>query len=133
MVYYDTLTMLIFFLLATRFLERNAREKSIEAAENLLRLVPAIVIGGEPYWREIFYKQTVGRAVGAWVADILLRADVASNLLDPELEPLDLKLCCGVFEVPARSRVVAVVEKVVNRIDVDANVDGMRLQALGLG
>ena len=42
-VYYDTLTMLIFFLLATRFLERNAREKSIEAAENLLRLVPAVV------------------------------------------------------------------------------------------
>lgn len=41
-VYYDTLTMLIFFLLATRFLERNAREKSVESAENLLRLVPAI-------------------------------------------------------------------------------------------
>lgn len=33
----------------------------------LLWLVPAIIIGGEPYWREIFYKQTVGRAVGAWV------------------------------------------------------------------
>ena len=33
----------------------------------LLWLVPAIVIGGEAYWREIFYKQTVGRAVGAWV------------------------------------------------------------------
>lgn len=33
----------------------------------LLWLVPAIVIGGEPYWREIFFKQTVGRAVGAWV------------------------------------------------------------------
>ena len=42
-VYYDTLTMLIFFLLGTRYLERNARERSIEAAENLLRLVPAIV------------------------------------------------------------------------------------------
>jgi Cu2+-exporting ATPase len=41
-VYYDTLTMLIFFLLATRYLERNAREKSIEAAENLLRLTPAM-------------------------------------------------------------------------------------------
>ncbi len=41
-VYYDTITMLIFFLLATRFLERNAREKSVEAAENLLRLVPAM-------------------------------------------------------------------------------------------
>lgn len=33
----------------------------------LLWLVPAVVIGGEPYWREIFFKQTVGRAVGAWV------------------------------------------------------------------
>lgn len=43
-VYYDTLTMLIFFLLATRFLERNAREKSVEAAENLLRLVPAMAV-----------------------------------------------------------------------------------------
>ncbi|HEV7764831.1 MAG TPA: glycosyltransferase family 39 protein [Thermoanaerobaculia bacterium] len=33
----------------------------------LLWLIPAIFIGGESYWREIFYKQTVGRAVGAWV------------------------------------------------------------------
>jgi 4-amino-4-deoxy-L-arabinose transferase-like glycosyltransferase len=33
----------------------------------LLWIVPAIVIGGEAFWREIFYKQTVGRAVGAWV------------------------------------------------------------------
>ncbi len=41
-VYYDTITMLIFFLLATRLLERNAREKSIESAENLLRLAPAM-------------------------------------------------------------------------------------------
>jgi Cu2+-exporting ATPase len=41
-VYYDTLTMLIFLLLSTRFLERNAREKSVEAAENLLRLAPAM-------------------------------------------------------------------------------------------
>lgn len=41
-VYYDTLTMLIFFLLATRYLERNAREKSVEAAENLHRLIPAM-------------------------------------------------------------------------------------------
>jgi len=41
-VYYDTITMLVFFLLATRLLERNAREKSIEAAENLLRLAPVM-------------------------------------------------------------------------------------------
>ena len=41
-VYYDTLTMLVFFLLTTRFLERNASERSVEAAENLLRLAPAM-------------------------------------------------------------------------------------------
>jgi Cu2+-exporting ATPase len=41
-VYYDTITMLVFFLLVTRFLERGAREKSVEAAENLLRLAPAM-------------------------------------------------------------------------------------------
>ena len=33
----------------------------------LLWLVPAVLIGGEAFWREIFYKQTVGRAVNAWV------------------------------------------------------------------
>jgi 4-amino-4-deoxy-L-arabinose transferase-like glycosyltransferase len=33
----------------------------------LLWLVPALVIGGEAFWNEIFFKQTVGRAVGAWV------------------------------------------------------------------
>ena len=33
----------------------------------LLWLVPAIVVGGEAFWREIFFKQTVGRAVNAWV------------------------------------------------------------------
>lgn len=33
----------------------------------LLWLVPAVLIGGEAFWKEIFYKQTVGRAVGAWV------------------------------------------------------------------
>ena len=42
-VYFDTITMLIFFLLATRFLERNARERATESAENLLRLVPMMV------------------------------------------------------------------------------------------
>ncbi len=41
-VYYDTISMLVFFLLVTRFLERGAREKSVEAAENLLRLAPAM-------------------------------------------------------------------------------------------
>jgi 4-amino-4-deoxy-L-arabinose transferase-like glycosyltransferase len=33
----------------------------------LLWFIPAIAIGGEAFWQEIFHKQTVGRAVGAWV------------------------------------------------------------------
>lgn len=33
----------------------------------LVWLVPAVIVGGEAFWREIFYKQTVGRAVDAWV------------------------------------------------------------------
>lgn len=33
----------------------------------LLWLVPAILLAGEAFWNEILYKQTVGRAVGAWV------------------------------------------------------------------
>ncbi|MBZ0105756.1 MAG: cadmium-translocating P-type ATPase [Sulfuricella denitrificans] len=41
-VYYDAITMFALFLLSTRFLERNAREKSVEATENLLKLVPAM-------------------------------------------------------------------------------------------
>jgi 4-amino-4-deoxy-L-arabinose transferase-like glycosyltransferase len=36
-------------------------------ATPLLWFVPAVIAGGEAFWREIFYKQTVGRAVGAWV------------------------------------------------------------------
>lgn len=41
-VYYDAITMFTLFLLSSRFLEQNAREKSVEAAENLLKLVPAM-------------------------------------------------------------------------------------------
>ena len=33
----------------------------------LLWFVPAVVMGGEAFWHEILFKQTVGRAVGAWV------------------------------------------------------------------
>lgn len=41
-VYYDSVTMFILFLLSTRFLERGAQERSVEAAENLLKLAPAM-------------------------------------------------------------------------------------------
>jgi len=30
-------------------------------------LVAAVAIGGREFWHEVFYKQTVGRAVGSWV------------------------------------------------------------------
>lgn len=49
-VYYDAITMFSLFLLSSRFLERNAQEKSVEAAENLLKLAPAMatkVSGGQ--------------------------------------------------------------------------------------
>ncbi|MDA8384233.1 MAG: heavy metal translocating P-type ATPase [Betaproteobacteria bacterium] len=49
-VYYDTVTMFVLFLLSTRFLERGANERSLDAAENLLRLAPALatrVVHGE--------------------------------------------------------------------------------------
>lgn len=43
-VYFDAITMFALFLLATRFLEQGAKEKSVEAAENLLKLAPAMTI-----------------------------------------------------------------------------------------
>lgn len=41
-VYFDTLSMFVLFLLTTRYFERAAREKSVQASENLLQLTPAI-------------------------------------------------------------------------------------------
>ncbi len=52
-VYYDTIAMFTLFLLATRMLETGAQEKSIEAAENLLKLQPAMALrveNGEPQY-----------------------------------------------------------------------------------
>ena len=43
-VYFDTITMLIFFLLATRYFEKMVRQKSIEGAENLMRLSPQLAL-----------------------------------------------------------------------------------------
>jgi Cu2+-exporting ATPase len=41
-VYYDAVNMFALFLLTTRFLEHGARQKSAEAAENLLKLAPVM-------------------------------------------------------------------------------------------
>ncbi len=40
-VYFDSVTMFIFFLLTGRFLEMSARKRSAEAAESLVKLIPA--------------------------------------------------------------------------------------------
>lgn len=40
-VYFDSITMFVFFLLTGRFLEMNARKRSAEAAESLVKLIPA--------------------------------------------------------------------------------------------
>jgi len=65
-VYYDTITMLVFFLLGARFLERNAREKSVEAAENLLRLIPAMatrVNGDQQHELVAVYELSAGELI----------------------------------------------------------------------
>lgn len=43
-VYYDAISMFTLFLLGTRMLESGARRKSVESAENLLKLQPAMAI-----------------------------------------------------------------------------------------
>jgi Cu2+-exporting ATPase len=40
-VYFDSVAMFVFFLLGGRFLEMSVRRKSAEAAENLVKLIPA--------------------------------------------------------------------------------------------
>src|SRR3989338_1190035 len=52
---------------------------------------------------------------------------------DPvELETLHLKFGCGILQVIARSRVMPVVQEPLDRIDVDADIDRVWLEALGL-
>lgn len=43
-VYFDSVVMFVFFLLTGRFLEMNARKKSAEAAESLIKLIPAAAV-----------------------------------------------------------------------------------------
>ena len=43
-VYFDSVTMFVFFLLTGRFLEMSARKRSAEAAESLVKLIPAAAL-----------------------------------------------------------------------------------------
>lgn len=53
-VYFDSVVMFVFFLLTGRFLEMNARKRSAEAAESLIKLIPAaaVKLPGFPGTRE---------------------------------------------------------------------------------
>ncbi len=125
-VYFDTITMLVFFLLGTRYLERNAREKSIEASENLLRLAPVMatkVEGG---------KQTLTPVMELKLGDLILakpgetiaadglvvtgESSVDESLLTGESRPLPKSLGAQVFagsinyESPLTIEVTAIAE-----------------------
>ncbi len=125
-VYFDTLTMLVFFLLGTRYLERNAREKSIEASENLLRLAPVMAtkVDGEA--------QTLIPVMELKLGDVILakpgetipadglvltgESSVDESLLTGESRPLPKSLGAQVFagsinyESPLTIRVMAIAE-----------------------
>lgn len=53
-VYFDAVTMFVFFLLTGRFLEMSARKRSAEAAESLVKLIPAAAmrLPGYPLTRD---------------------------------------------------------------------------------
>ena len=50
-VYYDSVTMFVFFLLASRYFELRARTRAAEAAESLVRAVPATATRLVEGWR----------------------------------------------------------------------------------
>ncbi len=63
------IALLLFEWMRRRRLPRGpyAGAVGLMALVPLLWLVPALTLGGGAFAQEIFYKQTVGRAVGAWV------------------------------------------------------------------
>ena len=54
-VYFDSVTMFVFFLLSGRFLEMSARQRAVSVTEALARLMPAVAgrIAGYPEKREV--------------------------------------------------------------------------------
>ncbi|NBX00276.1 MAG: cadmium-translocating P-type ATPase, partial [Methylophilaceae bacterium] len=125
-VYFDTLTMLVFFLLGTRYLERNAREKSIEASENLLRLAPVMAtkVEGETQTLTPVMELKLGDVIlakpgEAIAADGLVvtgESSVDESLLTGESRPLPKALGAQVFagsinyESPLTIQVTAIAE-----------------------
>ena len=100
-VYFDSVTMFVFFLLTGRFLEMNARKRSAEAAESLVKLIPAAAtrLPGWPDRREELVaavKLTPGDHVligagDSFPADGIVvegRSSVDESLLTGESHPL---------------------------------------------
>jgi len=118
--------MLVFFLLGTRYLERNAREKSIEASENLLRLAPVMAtkVDGEAQTlipvMELKLGDVIlakpGEAIPADGLVVTGESSVDESLLTGESRPLPKSLGAQVFagsinyESPLTIRVTAIAE-----------------------
>ena len=125
-VYFDTLTMLVFFLLGTRYLERNAREKSIEASENLLRLAPVMAtkVDGEAQTLIPVMELKLGDVILAKPGETIAadgivvtgESSVDESLLTGESRPLPKSLGAQVFagsinyESPLTIQVTAIAE-----------------------
>jgi Cu2+-exporting ATPase len=110
-VYFDSVTMFVFFLLTGRFLEMSARKRSAEAAESLIKLIPAAAmrLPGFPTNRDEETVAAVKLSPGDYVlvgpgesfpADGVVaegRSSVDESLLTGESHPLEKHLASTVI------------------------------------
>jgi Cu2+-exporting ATPase len=82
-VYFDSVTMFVFFLLSGRYLEMMARQKAARSVETLARAIPAFAT------RLAAWPDTSGDAVGEHVAVAELRAGDAVQIKPGETVPAD--------------------------------------------
>ena len=62
-VYFDSVTMFVFFLLGGRFLEMNARQRAVSVTEALAKLVPALAVRVAGYPHERSPEQVMAAAL----------------------------------------------------------------------
>ena len=127
-VYFDSVTMFVFFLLTGRFLEMSARKRSAEAAESLVKLIPAAALRlpGYPSSREDETVAAVKLSPGDYVlvgpgesfpadgAVVEGRSSVDESLLTGESHPVAKHLASPVIggTINQESPLVVRVEKV---------------------
>lgn len=128
-VYFDTLTMFVLFLLSTRYFERSARDRSVQASENLLQMAPAVASrvnssGSETVAiGELRPDDVVITAAGAVIATdgvvVAGETEVDESLLTGESHPVAKRIgatvVAGTMNLvsPIKSRVTAVGEETV--------------------